>query len=156
MEIRVILHDLRSMHNVGSIFRTADAAGVSHVYACGTTPLPRDRFGRLRPQISKVALGAEETVPWSAEQSTARVIARLKKEGFRIWAVEQDARSRPYFKKKAGRMDKIALLLGEEVRGIPPQILARTDAVLEIPMRGNKESLNVAVAFGIAVYGIRY
>lgn len=153
----MVLHDLRSMHNVGSIFRTADAAGVAHIYACGTTPSPTDRLGRVRPQIAKVALGAEGAVPWSAEHDTGKMLRELKREGFKIWAVEQDRRrGEPYFAKKIGPKDRIALVLGEEVSGIPPRLLRLAEEVIEIPMLGKKESLNVAVAFGIAVYGIRY
>ena len=155
-EIVVVLHNVRSLHNVGSIFRTADAAGVSKIYLCGITPSPADRFGKLRPQLTKVSLGAEKTVGWEAVKSSneAKLLKKLKKEGFKILAVEQSKKSVPYFKfKHAG---KIALIMGNEVRGLPRSILKISDKVLEIPMRGRKESLNVGVAFGIAVFGLIY
>jgi tRNA G18 (ribose-2'-O)-methylase SpoU len=154
MEIVVVLPDIRSTHNVGSIFRTADAAGVKKVYLCGITPQPIDQFGRKRPDISKVALGAEEYIPWEYVQSTVRLITRLKKEGYLVCAVEQSANSMPYMAFKAPKGAKIALIMGSEVEGLPKQILARTDKILEIPMFGKKESLNVGVAFGVVVFGL--
>ncbi|EKD23684.1 MAG: tRNA/rRNA methyltransferase [uncultured bacterium] len=155
MEIVVALPDIRSTHNVGSIFRTADAAGVKKVFLCGITPQPIDQFGRKRPDISKVALGAEEYIPWEYIKSVARLITRLKKEGYMICAVEQSSKSIPYRAFKAPKGAKIALIMGSEVEGLPKTILARTDVILEIPMFGQKESLNVGVAFGVVVFGIK-
>lgn len=155
MEIVVVLPDIRSTHNVGSIFRTADAAGVKKIYLCGITPQPVDQFGRKRQDISKVALGAEEYIPWEYTKSLARLIGRLKKEGYLICAVEQSADSVPYMAFKAPKQAKLALIImGNEVEGLPKQILARVDHILEIPMYGQKESLNVGVAFGVVVFGI--
>ncbi len=149
----VVLHNIRSMHNVGSIFRTADAVGVEKVYLCGITPAPIDRFGRPNEKIAKVSLGAEKTMPYEQCRLTSRCIDRLAREGYRIIAVEQHRNSIPYT--KAGKRKKTALILGDEVRGLPESVLSRVDAIVEIPMRGAKESLNVAVAFGIVAYALR-
>jgi tRNA G18 (ribose-2'-O)-methylase SpoU len=156
-EIVVLLHNIRSLHNVGSIFRTADAAGISKLYLCGITPTPLDRFGKVIPQLAKVALGAEKTVPWEAVKSPGAVlklIGNLKKERYKILAVEQSEKSIPYFKYKSA--DKIALIIGNEVKGLPKSTLKYADKILEIPMRGRKESLNVSVAFGIAIFRLLY
>lgn len=146
----LILHNIRSTHNVGSIFRTAECAGVSHVYLCGHTPAPTDRFGRKRNDIAKVALGAEEVVRWEQNDSIQTTLSKLKKDGYYVVALEQHPSSVPYttFTKKG----KIALVLGEEVQGIEPEILKQCDSIIEIPMRGKKESLNVSVAAGIAIF----
>lgn len=152
-----ILHNIRSLHNVGSIFRTADAVGIEKLYLCGITPEPTDRFGKIRPQLAKVSLGAEKTVAWDTSarsaQGTLKLIDRLKKEKYKIFAIEQSKTSVPY--NKAGtfaRESKVALVVGNEVGGLPPAILKKCDKILEIPMRGKKESLNVAVAFGIVAF----
>ncbi len=147
-----ILHNIRSLHNVGSIFRTADAAGVEKIYLCGITPTPLDKFGTVRQQVAKVSLGAEKSVPWERAASTSRVIDRLKKEGYKIFAVEQSKKSIPYHKATIPGNSRVALVVGHEVRGLSPAILKKADKILEIPMAGKKESLNVAVAFGIVVF----
>lgn len=154
MEIVVVLPDIRSTHNVGSIFRTADAAGVKKVYLCGITPQPVDQFGRKRPDIAKVALGAEEYIPWEYAKSLVRLIGKLKKEGYTVCAVEQSPDSIPHTAFKAPKTAKLALIMGEEVNGLSKDILARVDHILEIPMHGQKESLNVGVAFGVVVFGL--
>jgi len=158
-EIIVILHNIRSLHNVGSILRTADALGVEKIYLCGYTPSLLDRFGKYRPQISKVALGAEKYVKWEKMKSTAAVIKKLKKEKYKIFAVEQNKNSIPYYKIRGIRMDsqfRIALILGNEVKGLPKNILKLADKILEIPMAGKKESLNVSVAFAIVAFRLKY
>ncbi len=154
----VVLHNIRSLHNVGSIFRTADAVGVEKIYLCGITPTPVDRFGKPRPQLTKVSLGAEKSVDWGKAGSTTKLIDKLKTTGFKIFAVEQDRKSVPHYalKPKSRALDKIALIVGNEVSGLPRSVLGRADKVLEIPMKGKKESLNVAVAFGIAAFGLVY
>lgn len=167
MTLAVVIHNVRSVHNVGSIFRTADAAGAEKIYLCGITPAPCDRLGNLRKDFTKVALGAEKHVSWESVKSSVRAIRALKKDGWKIFAVEQSKNSVPYFRPKIGsQRSKIALVLGDEVRGLPPNILKLADKILEIPMRGammrdarhpkntgkGKESLNVAVAFGIVVF----
>ncbi len=162
VEVIVILHNIRSLHNVGSIFRTADAAGVGKIYLCGITPMPIDRFGKVRPQFAKVSLGAEKFVAWEYVRNAASVIKKLKSPpaggGCKIFAVEQAKKSVPYYrvKRQAARGRKIVLVLGNEIKGLPPSILKRADKVLEIPMRGKKESLNVGVAAGVVLFGIQY
>ena len=150
MEVAVLLHNIRSTHNVGSIFRTADAAGISRVYLTGYTPTPTDRFGRVRKDIAKTALGAEKFLPWEHHVSASRLITKLKKEGWSIVGVEQDARARDYraFKPKGNTV----FILGNEVLGISKDVRKKCDALIEIPMRGKKESLNVSVAAGIILY----
>lgn len=152
----VILHNIRSTHNVGSIFRTADAAGCQKIYLCGITPAPVDRFGRVNEKISKVALGAEKWIEWKKISQTTRLIDKIKKDGYKILAIEQSRRSIPYQKIKLSKKDleKTALIVGNEIWGLPPAILRRTDKILEIPMRGKKESLNVAVAFGVVAFNL--
>ena len=146
----LILHNIRSVHNVGSIFRTADAAGVSKIYLTGYTPAPLDRFGQKRTDFHKAALGAEETVAWEQRADLDNLFATLKKDGHEIVALEQSGSSVDY--KSFSPKEKTALLLGEERHGITPEILALCDAAVEIPMRGKKESLNVSVAAGIALF----
>lgn len=150
MQTAVILHNVRSVHNVGSIFRTCDAAGVSKIYLCGYTPQPLDRFGRKRSDVAKVALGAEETVIWEYVENTSKLIQALKKDGYTIVAIEQNERSIDYKKFKVG--EKTAFILGNEPDGIEKDILDTCDAIVEIPMKGKKESLNVSVAAGIALF----
>ena len=149
-EIAVLLHNVRSAHNVGSIFRTADAAGVSKIYLTGHTPAPLDRFGRIRKDIAKTALGAEKHVPWEHHASSTRPIARLKKEGWKIVGVEQDARARDYraFKIK----NRTVFVFGNEVRGLSKDLRKKCDALVKIPMHGKKESLNVSVVAGIVLF----
>ncbi len=154
MQFAVVLHNVRSVHNVGSIFRTADAAGARKIYLCGVTPAPFDRLKNIRPDFAKVALGAHEYVPWESARSTAAVIKKLKREGYRIFAIEQSPRAIPYF--ELPEHGKFCLVLGAEVKGLPPSVLALADKILEIPMRGKKESLNVAVAFGVVAFGLRF
>lgn len=150
-DIVLLLCDIRSAHNVGSIFRTADATGVRKIFLGGHTPAPLDRFGRKRKDIAKVALGAEESIVWESAADPVAVIRTLKKEGFEIISVEQDERSVP-FKQLNRRSSKLAIVLGSEVRGLPRKILDVSDVIAEIPMRGKKESLNVSVAAGVILY----
>ncbi len=153
----VILQNIRSLHNVGSIFRTADAVGVEKLYLCGITPAPLDRFREVPQQLAKVALGAEKTVPWQKVSTTARCITDLKRQGFTIVALEQSSRSVPYYNlsSQTYNLSKVALVLGAEVAGISPALLRKCDTIIEIPMNGMKESLNVSVAFGIVAFALR-
>lgn len=128
---------------------------VKKIYLCGITPAPVDRLGKARPQLVKVALGAEKTVPWERVSRTTRVIEDLKKDGYKIFAVEQSRKSIPYYG-VSNPPKKLALVLGNEVRGLSPAILKKADRVLEIPMKGRKESLNVAVALGIIAFQLMY
>ncbi len=148
----VILDNIRSVYNVGSIFRTADALSVDKIYLCGTTPAPIDRFGRTRQDLAKVALGAEKNIEWEYSLSASSVLKKLKKEKFQIIAIEQDKKSVDF--KKVRPKYPTVLLLGNEVSGISKNILKFADLIAEIPMAGKKESLNVSVAFGIAGYRI--
>ena len=154
----VLLDNIRSLHNVGSIFRTADAVGAGKLYLCGITPIPKDRFGEVPAQLAKVALGAEQTVEWEKVSTTASCIDMLKKQGFKIVALEQAKNSIPYYSLPTTHypLEKLALVLGAEVDGIAPAILEKCDTIIEIPMHGKKESLNVAVAFGVIAYHLRY
>ena len=153
----VILHNVRSLYNVGSIFRTADAVGVSKIYLCGITPKPIDEFGKPRPQLTKVSLGAEKYVEWEYFKSAPKLIDKLKMQGYKIFAIEQSKKSIPYYKANSKAQiakRKIALVLGSEIKGLPKSILNRADKILEIPMKGKKESLNVSVAFGIIAFNL--
>src|SRR3989338_907388 len=157
-----ICHNIRSRENVGSMFRTSDAFGISKIYLTGFTPLPP------HPKISKTALGAEEYVPWEQRTSAAALIKRLRRDGCCVLALEQAKKSStPSRLRRRVRNTPIALLVGNEVTGIPLPLLKLCDAVMEIPMRGalvretrhpkhkkviGKESLNVAIAYGIAAY----
>lgn len=145
-ELYVVCHNIRSLFNVGAIFRTADAAGVTKLYLCGYTGHPP------RKEISKVALGAENYIPWEHCPRTWRLLERLKGWGVQIVALENNicAPSVDLFQFKPEF--PLALLLGNEVEGLPAALLKRSDTIVHIPMYGQKESLNVAVAFGIAVY----
>lgn len=142
--ISILLHNIRSMHNVGSIFRTSDGAGVSKIYLTGYTPCPP------RKEIHKTALGAEEFIPWEYHVDPVKLLKKLKKEGVGIVALEKNQRSQDissYTSKKP-----TCLILGNEIDGVEESLLKLADQVLHIPMRGQKQSLNVSVAFGVAIY----
>ena len=151
-QIELILLDIRSTYNVGAIFRTADAIGVSKIHLVGITPAPVDKFGRARNDIAKSALGSEKTMPWDSVVSISPLITKLKKQGFQIIAVEQSKKSVDY--KKITPNQKVAVILGNEVNGVSESVLKKCDIVAEIPMRGEKESLNVSVSCGIALFGL--
>lgn len=145
-EFYIILHNIRSRFNVGSVFRTADGAGVSKIYLGGITPAPP------HSRISKVALGAENYVPHETCEQTWRLIEKLKKQGVKVIAVEQSNKSINYHKYKPEF--PLAIVMGSETKGLSPQILKRCDDIIDIPMRGQKESLNVATACGIIAFQI--
>ena len=151
-EISVLLHNIRSAHNVGSIFRTSDAAGVSRVYLSGYTPTPIDRFGRIQKDIAKTALGAEKTVPWEYRLSPKSLLQEFKNTGGTVAGIEQDPRSISY--RAFTHHSPVLVLLGNEVRGLSPSLRRACDTLLEIPMHGKKESLNVSVAAGIILYAL--
>ncbi len=148
--ISVVLPDIRSAHNVGSVFRTADAAGVSHIYLAGHTPCPVDRFGRVQKEIAKTALGAEQVIPWTYVPTVAPLLRKLKKQGSTLVAIEQAKNSVDY--RKMPKTGDIVLIFGNEVDGVSASVLKAVDCVAEIPMRGTKESLNVAVTAGIILF----
>jgi len=146
----LILYDIRSNYNVGAMFRTADGAGVSMIYLVGYTPSPIDRFGRPVAEIHKTALGAEQVVPFKVVSSIVELVERLKSEGFRVVAVEQDERS--VLLNDFTVPTKVAYIMGSETEGLPKEVLDTVDTILEIPMFGTKESLNVSVTAGIVLY----
>jgi len=150
-KVALILHDIRSNHNVGSAFRTADSAGVEKIYLTGYTPAPLDRFGREVKEIAKVALGAEKNVPWE-KISLEDCFIKLKRNTYEIIAIEQSKNSVDY--KKVKPKGNFALLFGNEVGGLSREIQENCDDVAEIPMKGKKESLNVGVAIGVALFRI--
>jgi tRNA G18 (ribose-2'-O)-methylase SpoU len=149
-EVYLLLHNIRSTHNVGAIFRTADAVGVKKVFLSGYTPAPVDRFGRIRQDISKASLGAEKTVSWEYISDLDIFFKKIKKDKIKIFALEQDKRSVDF--RKAKTDSKNLIILGNEVDGIEKGMLDICDEILEIPMLGEKESLNVSVATGIVLY----
>jgi tRNA G18 (ribose-2'-O)-methylase SpoU len=148
----LILPDIRSAINVGAIFRTADAVGVDKIYLVGVTPRPTDQYGRVQKDIAKSALGAETWIKWEYKEKLFPLIKNLKKEGYEIVALEQSEESIDYRKYK--KPTKFAFILGPEVTGLNKKILENCDKTLEIPMHGKKESLNVSVACGVALFRI--
>jgi 23S rRNA (guanosine2251-2'-O)-methyltransferase len=148
----LILHNIRSVYNVGSLFRTAEAAGISKICLSGYTPQPIDRFGNTRSDFHKSALGSEHTIEWYSVRSLTLHIRKLKKEGWHIVAVEQSPQSVYYARVKTKK--KTVFILGNEVRGLSSALVKLADVVAEIPMKGKKESLNVSVAGGVALFRI--
>ncbi|MBI4135926.1 MAG: RNA methyltransferase [Candidatus Vogelbacteria bacterium] len=149
-EIILILHNLRSAENVGAIFRVADAIGTSKIFLTGYTPTPRDRFGRPNRRVVKTALGAEKFVPWEQFTDIGRLLYKLQANSYKLVALEQSNRSVDYRQVKI--KGPTAIIVGNEVRGLNPSILKKCDTIAEIPMRGRKESLNVAVACGVFLF----
>ncbi len=147
-DFTVVLDNIRSCYNVGSIFRTADALGVKHIFLCGITPGPPDA------KIVKVSLGAEKFIPFSQEKQTWRVINWLRNHNYNIVALEQNKIATNLFRYQP--KFPLALVLGTETKGLSEPLLKRCDSIVEIPMLGKKESLNVSVAFGVAGYYLRY
>jgi 23S rRNA (guanosine2251-2'-O)-methyltransferase len=146
--LHVLLDNIRSAWNVGSILRTADGFGFSHAYLCGITPTPENK------DVQKTALGADEFVTWSHHMDAVKLINGLKKEGWKVWALEDD--------KRAQSIDQIAnttgntvLIIGSEVTGVDPALIDLADNIFYIPMNGRKRSFNVAVAFGIAAWVLK-
>lgn len=148
----LILPDIRSAINVGAIFRTADAVGIDKIYLVGCTPRPNDQFGRIQKDIAKSALGAETFIPWEYKEKLLPLIKILKKKDFEIVALEQNEKSIDYRKYK--KTKNMAFILGPEVTGLDKKTLENCDKIVEIPMHGKKESLNVSVACGIALFRI--
>jgi 23S rRNA (guanosine2251-2'-O)-methyltransferase len=146
-----ILENIRSVWNVGAMFRTADGAGLHHLYLCGYTSTPEN------PKLGKTALGAEQAVTWSHHPNGAELAQSLRLQGKRLIALEGGARAKPLFHLSLLRDNApVVLVVGNEVSGVDPGILELCDQVVSIPMMGVKESLNAAVAFGIAVYTLRF
>ncbi len=145
----LVLDNIRSVENVGSIFRTAEGLGVRKVYLIGTTPTPLDRFGRKRSDMAKVALGAEEMLDWEYSTDIVGVLEELKSQDFKIISLEQDPKAKKLISEV---VDKLCLVVGNEVDGVSKEALNLSDEIVEIEMRGEKESLNVSVSTGIALY----
>lgn len=141
------LHDIRSLHNVGAAFRSADAFGIRELWLSGHTPVPP------RPEITKTALGAEEHVPWKRIDHPVGAINRLKQGGYLVAGLEQTDSSL-LIHEWTPPSDKICLILGNEVTGISDELIPYLDIAIEIPQFGNKHSLNVSVAGGVALYAI--
>lgn len=154
MKITLVLDNLRSVYNVGSLFRTANAAGIHKIVLCGTTPTPLDAKGNKRKDFAKVALGAEETLFWEYSERTEDALKSLRQEGVYIIAIEQDAHAVDYKTVSLKDDQAVAFVLGGEVTGMTPEVLLLCDVIAEIPMLGTKESLNVTIAGGIAMYRI--
>lgn len=142
----VVLDDVRSMHNVGSAFRTADAFHAKGIYLCGFTPRPPHR------DIHKTALGATETVPWKYEENISTAIENLKEDGYEIWAVEQVHNSISLQDCHFANDKKIALVFGNEVTGVSDTALALCNGCIEIPQWGTKHSLNISVTVGVVLW----
>ena len=166
MKFVIILSDLRSAHNVGAIFRTADAINAEKIFLCGTTPKPGQpgpltslgstslAINRASRDLAKTALNAENCVAWEYKKRVGDVIKDLKQQGFQIVALEQDKKAVDIRKFRPKR--KTAMILGYEVKGIGKNVLNKCDKIVYIPMFGKKESLNVSVAFGVAGYLVKF
>ena len=148
----LVLENIRSVHNVGAIFRTADAIGIDEIILVGYTPAPVDRFGRAREDLHKAALGAEQSIAWRqiSEHELVNFLNELHAGGFKIIALEQADNSVDY--KTIGVSGDIAIVVGNEVTGVSKMVLDISDSVAEIEMAGKKESLNVSVATGILLF----
>lgn len=164
-ELVLIIHNVRSAHNVGALFRTADGAGVAKIFLTGYTPRPyvpeKSISGGRRQHIfitkaekelAKTALGAEESMEWTSAISLNKVVAALREKKYTIVGLEQSIKSTNY--RRYVPVSSVALIVGNEVRGLDRRVLKECDVILEIPMHGQKNSLNVAVATGIALYQI--
>ncbi len=149
--VEALLDNIRSVYNVGSIFRTADGAGLRHLHLCGITPPPD------HPKTAKTALGAELAVAWTQYRNGLDTAVTLQQRGCLLWAIEDSPQAESLFAAPVlPDGPPIVLVVGNEIAGIDPDILARCDRILHIPMQGQKKSLNVASAFAIAAYAVRF
>ena len=148
--LAVLLDNIRSAWNVGSILRSADGFGFEHAYLCGITPTPTNEA------VTKTSLGAEDFVTWSEHKNAVELIKTLKPEGWKIYALEETKIATDIRKLKRNLKEKAVLMLGSEVTGVDPDLLKLADEIISIPMRGGKRSFNVSVAFAIAAYALRY
>jgi 23S rRNA (guanosine2251-2'-O)-methyltransferase len=145
--IYALLDGIRSAWNVGSMFRTADAAGLAGLYLCGVTPTPP------RPDLEKTALGASLTVPWDYWDDSVAAVRHLQAQAVQVVALELAPAAQPY--DRFAYRFPVCFVVGHEIGGVRPEVLALADATVAIPMWGAKHSLNVAVSFGIMAYGVR-
>ena len=149
--VEAFLDNIRSTFNVGAMMRTADGAGLRKIHLAGITPLP------THPRVAKTALGAEESIPWQHHPDGATAAAGMKANGFRLWALEGGSDAESLFSSNPKSDEApILLVVGNEITGIDPAVLALCEKRLTIPMLGYKRSLNVAIAFGIAAYTLRF
>ena len=145
----VLLDNIRSAWNVGSIFRSADGFGFTHSYLCGITPTPEN------DSVQKTSLGAEDSVPWSYHKDAVKLVKGLKREGWHIIGLEENERGSEIGSKNLSKRNKeCVVIVGNEVTGIDPGLLKLCDEIVTIPMRGGKKSLNAAIAFGVAAYAL--
>ncbi len=151
-DINVILalDNIRSAQNVGALFRSADAIGIKEIWLIGITPAPIDRFGRNVGAIAKAALGAEQTMTWVSFPDYESFLSRCSQQGYSLWVVEQHEQAVDY--KKVHIDHPVVIVLGNEVSGVNSLLSEYAEKIIEIPMRGNKESLNVSVAGGIVLF----
>ena len=162
-KVHILLPDIRSAYNVGSIFRSADCFGIEKIYLSGTTPTPVDRFGRsnsgAQKEISKTALGAEKDISWEYVSDMDNFFKKIKKENFTILCIEQDKKSitlENFLKiKKQEKIENMLIVFGNEVEGVEKGMLKKVDYIVEIPMQGKKESLNVSVCAGLIMYALQ-
>ena len=150
LRLEVVLDNIRSAWNVGSIFRSADGAGAACLHLCGVTPTP-DHSG-----VKKTALGAESSLPWQYHADGVLAVSDLKAKGALVWALEGGSKALPLMGSAIPPTDSMVLVVGNELGGVDPGILELCERVVYLPMTGAKGSLNVAVAFGIAVYWLRF
>lgn len=150
-ERAVLLDNIRSGWNVGSIFRSADGFGFTHAYLCGITPTPES------DAVQKTSLGAEDSVPWSYHKDAVQLVKGLRREGWIIFGLEEDPRGAPVGEiapsARTARRDSV-LIVGNEITGVDPGLLELCDRIVTIPMLGAKKSLNAAIAFGVAAYAL--
>lgn len=150
--VEVLLDNIRSTFNVGAMFRTADGAGLQHLHLCGLTPTPE------HPKVAKTALGAEHAVPWRYWPNALDAAEDAQQRGLHLWALEVSTKATSLF--EIGPLlhpqRPILLIVGNEVSGVDPDLLARSERCIWIPMQGYKRSLNVAIAFGVIAYFLRY
>lgn len=146
--ISVLVDNIRSAWNVGSILRSADGFGFSHAYLCGITPTPE------QDAVKKTSLGAEDFVTWSHHKDAVKLIKGLKKTGWKVLALEEHERAQSIAAQKWQLQENIVLIIGNEVTGVDPELLDLADEIYFIPMRGQKRSFNVANAFSIAAYAL--
>lgn len=145
--VAVLLDNIRSAWNVGSILRSADGFRFTHAYLCGITPTADNEA------VTKTSLGAEDSVPWSYHKDAVRLVKGLKAEGWNVYALEEDPRSLPISQFTSHQSPHLTvLIIGNEVTGVDPELLDLCDEIFYIPMLGEKKSFNVAIAFGIAAY----
>lgn len=144
----VVLDNIRSCHNIGSVFRTSDALLIEKIYLCGITSTPPDK------EIRKTALGAENSVTWEYNSSTLEVVTSLKSSGYKVIAIEQVENSTSLSDYFPGKSEKLALVFGNEVKGVQQEVVDQCDFALEIPQFGTKHSFNISVSAGIVLWDL--